>query len=101
MVYSQGKMFTAWRRDQTVYLDQLGQPEVALGKGKDVALASTRLGPRVIWTGSSGIELSISGEKKPRTLSATGQFPTLTALPGGTVLAAWENDGTIQIDRVR
>jgi hypothetical protein len=91
---------TAWRREHTVYLDQPGEPEVALGEGKDVSLTITRNGPLVIWTGSSGIELWKRGDPKGCTLSRAGAFPTLVALPNGTALAAWEENGSIQLEAV-
>ncbi len=100
IVYRHGQTFTAWRRDETVYLDQPGKPETALGQGKDVALAAGREGPFVIWTGLSGIELWTSVLKTTRTLSASGGFPTLTVLPKGAALAAWENGGQIEIERI-
>jgi hypothetical protein len=95
-----GKTFTAWRRDDTVYLYQPGKAEIPLGRGKDVSLALTRKGPDVIWTGPSGIELWESGATKPTTLSTTGAFPTLLTMPDGSALAAWEDHGSIEIARV-
>ena len=91
---------TAWRRDRTVYLDEPGQAEIPLGQGKDVALALPAKGPYVAWTSSSGLELHRPGEQKPTCLSVTGSFPVLTALSTGSVLAAWEQDGKIQLQIV-
>ena len=34
LAFRENTIFTAWRRDDTVYLDRPGQPEVALGDGK-------------------------------------------------------------------
>lgn len=95
-----GKTLTAWRCDKTVYLEQPGQPETALGEGKDVSLALSGKGPYVIWAESSGIELWRPGDEKPRTLSTTGAFPSLVAVPDGTVLAAWQENGNIQVKAV-
>jgi hypothetical protein len=91
---------TAWRRDRTVYLDEPGKPEVAIGQGKDVALALSAKGPYVAWTSSSGIELHRPGENQPISLSSAGNFPVLTNLANGSVIAAWEQDGKIQIEIV-
>lgn len=95
-----GAVYTAWRRDQTIFLDKPGQPEVPLGQGKDVALAITPKGPIAVWTGSSGLELWRHDEQKSHTLSETGVFPTLVALPDGTALAAWEDNGQIQLQAI-
>ena len=90
-------LVTAWRRDETVYLDDPGQPEVALGEGKDVALALSPKGPYVAWVSKSGIEVHAPSEKTPVCLSPTGSFPALANLPNGSVLAAWEEDGQIHL----
>lgn len=83
---------TAWRREHTVFLDTPGESEKALGEGKDVALAASRAGTYVAWTGATGIMLQEPGKSAPLILSSTGSFPALAALPDGSVLAAWEQD---------
>ena len=89
------KKITAWRRDQTVYLDELGQAEVPLGEGKDVALAVSAKGPYVAWTNTAGIEIHQPSQSQPTCLSPKGSFPALTELSNGSILAAWEQDGNI------
>ena len=96
-----GTTVTAWRRDETVYLDEPGQTETALGDGKDIALTLTAKGPYVAWTSPPGIEIHRPGEKEPLCLSPTGSFPALTSLPNGAVLAAWEQEGAIKLKIVR
>jgi hypothetical protein len=92
---------TAWRREQTVYLDEPGHPEIALGEGKDVAIALSAKGPYVAWTtASSGIEVHRAAEKNPSCLSAIGSFPALTSLSDGSVIAAWEQEGQIHVRTV-
>jgi hypothetical protein len=96
-----GTTVTAWRREDTIYLDRPGEPETPLGTGKDVSLALTGDGPRAIWTGASGVEFWSSYGAKPISLAAQGAFPTVVARPDGSVLAAWEApDGNIVIERV-
>ncbi len=95
-----GLTVTAWRRDKTVYLDKPGQPETAIGNGKDVAVALARQGPYVVWSGSSGIELYQPDRTTARTLSPQGGFPVLAALPDRGVLAAWQVDGKIELQLV-
>ena len=87
---------TAWRRDRTVYVDQPGQAERPVGEGKDVAVAISEKGPYVAWTGTSGIEIQGPGQEA-RSLCSGGNFPALTGLSRGGVLAAWEHDGSIQL----
>jgi hypothetical protein len=100
LAHSGHKTVTAWRRDDTVFLDEPGQPEIALGKGQDVSLALTRRGPYVIWTAPSGVELWGSREGQSSILCPSGKLPTMIALPDGTGLAAWEDNGSIDVDRV-
>jgi hypothetical protein len=96
------KIITAWRRDETVYLDEAGQPETPVGQGKDVALAVTGRGSYVAWTSKDGIEVHRSNaEMKNILIGPGGAFVSLTALPDDSVLAAWEHDGRIEIETVR
>jgi hypothetical protein len=90
-------VMTAWRRDRTVYLDEPGRPEIGLGDGKDVAIALSAKGAYVAWSGTNGIALHEPGDKQPACLSAAGSFPSLLTLSNGNVLAAWEENGKIQV----
>lgn len=100
VVHNGGTIATAWRRDRTVYLDEPGKSEGPVGEGKDVGLAVSANGSYVAWTSSSGIELYRPGDKKASCLSSVGRFPVLTSLSTGFVLAAWEQDGKIQLQIV-
>ena len=88
-------VISAWRRDHTVYLDQPGQREMALGEGKDVSLAVGADGPYVAWSNARGIQVH-TPSGKVLCLSQTGAYPVLAAAENGWVLAAWEQDGTIK-----
>jgi len=90
---------TAWRRDHSVFLDRPGEPEVEIGQGTDVAITAGKMGTYAIWSNSTGIELLAPGEPRPRSLGNKGSFPTIAALPTG-VIAAWESDGKITIQRI-
>lgn len=92
-----GSSVAAWRRDQTVYLGEPGQPEIALGEGKDVALALSRGGSYVAWVDKSGVEVYSSRTKAISRLSDTGSFATVTTTSNGSVLAAWEQNGEIHV----
>jgi hypothetical protein len=95
-----GTTVTAWRRDRTVFLDELGRKEIALGEGKDVALALSTKGSYVIWSDASGIEIRRPGKDHNELLSSAGGFPSLTSLSNGSVLAAWEHDGAIHMQLI-
>jgi len=95
---SGGRTVTAWRRDQSVFLDEPGHAETRIGTGKDVALAVDGDRPYAAWVNGTKVEAWLDG--KLVTLAESGAFPSLTALAGGGVLAAWEENGGIQIRRL-
>ena len=88
-----GRVLTAWRRDETVFLARPGQAEMAIGKGKDVALASGQKGILIAWT-----DPEWNAHLIRRILSslrtAEGSL-ALARLSNGNVLAAWEQGGSI------
>lgn len=93
VVISNKRVFTAWRREGTVYIAEPGGNETALGQGKDLAVAVGPKGIYVAWASASGIELR-APDAPPVTLSNDGAFPAITALSDGAVVAAWqEKDG--------
>ena len=92
-----GLATTAWRRGESVFLAQNESSELELGKGKDVALAVTKTGSYVSWTGVDGVELLTPGSRQPVLIGAKGNFSTLLPVTGGGVLASWECDGSIKI----
>ena len=75
-----------------------GQPEQQVGTGKDVALALSGGRTYVAWVNGSKVEVWIDG--RVELLSNAGAFPSLSSLPGGGVLAAWEENGAIQVRRL-
>jgi hypothetical protein len=99
LAISSGRIVTAWRRDANVFLDEPGQPERQVGKGKDVALALSGGRTYVAWVDGSKVEVWVDG--KVETLSSSGAFPSLVSLPGGGVMAAWEEGGGVEIRRVK
>ncbi|HTP32996.1 MAG TPA: sialidase family protein [Candidatus Acidoferrales bacterium] len=99
LAVSATRIVTAWRREGNVFLDEAGRPERQIGTGKDVALALSGERAYVAWVEGANVDVWIDG--KVERLSSAGAFPSLTALPGGGVLAAWEEDGAVQIRRLR
>jgi len=94
---SRGKIVTAWRREQDLYLASPGEQETPIGQGSDIALAAGKDGVYLLWSTPNGIEFVGPGGKQPIKLSPRGSFPAVIALPGGGALAAWEDDGKISI----
>ena len=98
LVSSQGKLYSVFRREHDVYLAQPGF-EKQLGSGMDVTAAGTNDGVYAAWTNSGHVELLSPDAKAPMVLGP-GSFPNLTALRDGAVVAAWESDGSIQVERI-
>lgn len=94
------RVVTAWRRDRQIYLDVLGQPEVAAGEGVDVSVAAGDDGPTAVWSTAEGIVALRPGAKTPVKIAAEGKFPNVVTVRAGITLAAWEADGKIVIQRL-
>ena len=95
LAVSPGKILTAWRRGGDIFLAEPGHPERQVGTGKDVALALSGDRAYALWSNGSRLEAWNGG--KVEVLSAAGAFPSLCSLPSGGALAAWEENGAIEI----
>ena len=91
-------LVSVWRRDGQLYLARPGEPETLLGNGKDVALAVGRKGLYTAWSNGGGIQVRSPDSKTAVTLNGEGAFVNLLALPDGTVLAAWEHQGSLTVE---
>jgi hypothetical protein len=91
LVISQNRIVTAWRRDHEIFLVSPGEKEVGIAEGVDVAIAAAPDGVYAVWSTPTGV----------RALAPKGRFPNIVALPNGHTLAAWEDDGKIQIQPVQ
>jgi hypothetical protein len=91
----QGKLVTVWRRESDVFLAEPGSPEQRIEVGKDAAIAIGSSGVYAIWIGAGAVRARIPGATEPVTLAPQGAFPQLVAVPGGPVIAAWEDHGQI------
>ncbi len=100
VAFENGKIISAWRREEMVFLAEPGR-EIPLGRGKDVSMAVGKKGPYVAWSDGSRVQISEPGSTAAVTLSQSGAFPVLAALSDGSVLAAWEEGGSIAIRRLR
>jgi hypothetical protein len=92
-----GRTITAWRRNGEIYLAEPGRSEVLLGEGKDVAVAASRGQVYALWVKGTELELWHSG--KVDVVAPNAAFPSVTALPSGGILAAWEDNGRISVRR--
>ena len=99
-VSGNGLVFTAWRREGRIYLAVPGGAEYPVGEGRDAALAIGAKGAYIAWVGSTGIQVQAPGPIQPVSLSAHGAFPAIAALPDGSILAAWEENGSIETRRI-
>lgn len=98
MALSKGRVLTAWRRDQDVFLAVPGQNEVRLGQGKDVALAAAGDKVFAVWNSAGAVKSYVSGTVS--SMSGEGTFPSVTALPDGSAIAVWEEKGSIAVRRL-
>jgi hypothetical protein len=92
-----GKTVTAWRRGEDVFLSEPGKPEAKIGSGKDIAIAMKEGHVFVTWTEGTKIVSWVDG--KTETLSDSGAFSSVTSLPGGGALVAWEQAGGSIVSR--
>jgi BNR repeat-like domain len=99
LALSGARIVTAWRRGENVFLAEAGRPETQIGVGKDVALAVSGERTYAIWVNGTAIEAWTAG--KAEVLAKAGAFPSMTSLPDGGVLAAWEQDGGIEVRRLQ
>ncbi len=100
LVIYRGTIWSAWRRDRNVFLDRMGSPEERLGTGTDVAIAAGSKGIYVAWTNGPAIEIHVPGAAQPARIADDGAFVSLTWLADGSVLAAWEQNGSITTQRI-
>jgi len=93
-----GRVMTAWRRDGSIFLAEPGAPERQVGTGKDVALALSGGRIYAAWANGPRLEAWIDGQTQ--VLADAGAFPSLCPAPGGGVIAAWEQDGALEVRRL-
>ena len=95
----EGKAWTAWRREKTVYASTPESPELPLGTGKDPVIAVGSKGTVALWTDRDAIymkRLGETGEAARLSTPAAGikqGSASVVALPDGGFLAAWEEQG--------
>ena len=100
LAFDHGQLTSAWRREGDVFLASPGKPESKIGAGKDVAIAAGHKGVYVAWSEGTGLAILHPGASNPVPLTSDGSFVNLTALPDGSVLAAWEVKGSIETRKI-
>jgi len=98
LVLREAEVISAWRREDSIYLNTLGQAEKRVGTGRDPAIASWGRHLDVVWSSPSGIVLMRDGGA-PTPMGA-GRFPAIVALDRRTVLA-WEVGGSVTVVSVQ
>src|SRR5262249_17921176 len=97
-VDAKGNVTSVWRRQDTVFLSNAGQPERILGIGKDPALAVNEHGLYAVWTGRSGLQAKLPHNPDVVRLASDGAFATLVG--SDRIFAAWESQGAIVVTRL-
>jgi hypothetical protein len=96
----EGRVASAFRREKDVYMMESGKPERRLGTGQDAAFGANQQGWYAIWSlAGGGIDMMLPNATEITHVSKSGAFPALMATPGGGMLAAWEDNGTIVTQR--
>jgi len=101
IVFDHGQLVTAWRRELEIFLDRPGAPETRIAEGKDVAIAAGAKGTYLVWSTAHGIEALAPGAKASVKLSEEGAVPVVASLPDGSALAAWEEKGSVRVEKLR
>jgi len=92
-----GKIWSAWRRDGSVFVAAPNGTEKLIAKGKDPAFALGKRGPVVAWT-DGGVRVFTAGASEPELLDAAGAFVHLAG--DSEVFAAWESGAGIKVSRI-
>lgn len=89
-----GRIGTAWRRDNAVFYAEPGKPERKIAEGRAPALAKTAEGDYLTWQQGNQIMALTPGSIKPQLLG-TGMYPRLASMPHGNVICVWESGSQI------
>ena len=99
LAVAQNRVVTAWRREHEIFLASPGEREVAIGEGVDVAIA----GGAEVFTQSGRHRrrsMLLPGKEQSITVAPKGTFPSVCVLSNGHALAAWEDDGKVQVQQI-
>ena len=96
-VDQKGRVATIWRRDQTIFTTVAADPETAIATGRDATLAATTKGLFSAWTEGRSVMLKTPGAERPVVIDEDGASPSMTGLSSGSLVLAWESEGSIAI----
>jgi hypothetical protein len=85
---------TTWRREGTVYYCKPGQPETAIGQGRNSTIAATSADTFIGFQTVDTLKLVGLANKKVR-LIGTGEFMKLAVLPDKKIVCVWELDNKV------
>jgi hypothetical protein len=85
---------TTWRREGTVYYCKPGQPEEALGPGKNSTIGATGSDTFVGFQTADTLKLVNLNNNKAQTIGM-GEFVKLAVLPNKKIVCVWELDNKI------
>ena len=92
-----GQPITAWRRENTLYICQLGKTEQAIATGRNVTLSTHSAGTVVAWDEGGMIWLK-RNDKVPIALGK-GQMPSV-AVRGQMATCVWEAAGQVMTETI-
>lgn len=96
-----GAPTTVWRREGEVFLTTAANQERRLGPGRQPVIASSLHGPFVAWTEGKALKLLRPGQTGTEILDEEAAYPSMVAMPGGSVALAWEKGGAIAVKTLR
>lgn len=87
------EIFTVWRREGKIYSCEAGQPEVAIGEGRNCTIEIVNIDKIYAWTENGDIKCLLPGE---HTITlGKGQQPLIKAINDKQLICIWEHDKQI------
>jgi hypothetical protein len=86
---------TVWRRQGRIFACEPGQPEHAIGDGKNCGITMTKDGPAYTWVEGGKIVCLLP--KTGRRVLSEGLFPIIMSAGKDKIICVWENEKTIQL----
>ncbi len=90
-----GKIQAVWRREMGLYRSGAEGVEEQIGTGKNAVLATAGGRAAFAWMDGKVVRVTLGDERWER----AGAWPTMVAAGSGGVLVAWEEAGTIRVER--
>jgi hypothetical protein len=98
----------AWEGSRDLYLSRSADGGKSFDEGRKLGVGTWKLeacpmdgGVYAAWTHGMAVLVRKPGKAQPEIVSEDGGFPSSVALPDGSVMMAWESNGSIVIRRVR